>query len=391
METRGPSQPDIVAIGAGRARSGAEAPGGGPRAGAVVSLRVLEGLGGDLYRIAAGPQSFTARSERPLAAGSVFPARVLRREGALVFQPLPSRRSSVGSPPAASGFPSLPVSRNDAAALAAPDRAILAALLREGVRPSAESVERLRRALRRAGSPGVLGDEEASVDLAARMEAKGLPAADTAIDAILTGADGRQGHGGHDHGGRRERPEERKESRAPAGEGGATVPIAPDMSPVDASRALSLDVPEGELPALLGALIRGIVFRSGGEGTLLNLFNHAKGPDGGWIYAPFDFELDSIAFAGMIRLRLPRIAGGPGRIEADFAARREGGERRWSFGLDFGGGRPRLVLRCDEDEAMSASLSRLGEFRVGLAASGRQVEVSMAEGNAAPGDVDVEA
>lgn len=407
METNGPSRApnsNLVAIGAGQGRSGAEASEPVPKAGAVVSVRVLENLGGGLYRVAVGSRSLFARSAQTLAVGSLFSARVQRSDGTLMFQPLGAQR-------AATADRGLPHPARDAATSGLLGRgsipgdparsAALAALLAEGASPSAAgAIERLRRAFGRALRGSAAKDENERATLAARMEAKGIPAEDAAIDAIVAASEGFSGRGGEDGSGRDADHAGHRGGTDPRENGGmsgdaAPAAVADTMAmgtvSVDAARELEIAIQEAELPAILASLVKGIVLRSGGEGTLLNLFNHVPGPDGSWIYAPFGFELDSIAFSGIIRLRLPRISGGPGRIEADFATRGERGERRWSFGLDFGTATS-LKLRCDEAVALSTLRRRLPELRADFAEAGLAVDASVAgEGKSIPGDVDVEA
>jgi hypothetical protein len=221
------------------------------------------------------------------------------------------------------------------------------------------------------------------------MEAKGIPAEDAAIDAIQACADGSSHRRGGESGG-----DEGRRGSGEAREEGNAGPASETLG-IDADRELEIELAEEELPRVLGSLLKGIAFRSGGSGDLLHLFNHVRGPDGSWVYAPFRFELDSIAFEGMIRIRLPRIVGGPGRIEAGFTAGRGGGGRRWSFALDYGG-RATLRLRCDDAAAEAASRRRLPELQAAFAGNCPVVEASFpgepaAEFPAGREDLDVEA
>lgn len=377
MRTSGPLAGNLIAIGAGQGRPGAEAQ--GLKAGAVVSLRVLADLGGGLYRVSAGQTLLTAKSELPLKVGSLFPALVERRGESLSLRPLADR---------------VPLFTRTALPEGA-DRATgaaVAALLREGLAPRAEALGRVRRAFLRASAVGAKSDDETEADrveLAARMEAAGMPAEDTVLDAIQAEAGGTGGRHSGD--------------RAPEGEAGETGDLpGHDARLPELDRPFALELPEDKLPDFLAALLKGIALRSGGEGCLLQLFNHRPGPTGSWTYAPFAFELDSIAFEGTIRIQSPSLIGGPGRIEAVFLARRglgasEGAGRRWSIGLDFGAGAgDSLLLGCGDEAAAALSTRRLPELKAELVASGRRAKVAFrgrlgpdrAEGR---GGVDVEA
>jgi hypothetical protein len=278
-----------------------------------------------------------------------------------------------------------------------PVDAAMAALLREGVAPRAEALERLRRAMARAGSGKGIFDADERLSLAARLEAAGIPAEPWLVEAVEAQAEGGSdagdsetgdASGGSPGGG----PEAGgSEAGTPGGDnpGGSG---AGDPGGIDPNRELDLEIPESELPKVLGRLLRGIAFRWGGSGSYLNLFNHTPGPEGSWIYAPFAFELDSIAFEGDIRIQSPRLRGGPGRIEASFFSRasgESGSGRRWSLELDFGA-RTALRLDCDDEGAARAARRGFPALRGQLAAGGKAVEAAFAASGTETGKADAE-
>jgi hypothetical protein len=252
---------------------------------------------------------------------------------------------------------------NDAAA-----RVALAALLREGLAPEARALARVRRAaLRDAES----GGEEA--DLAAKMEAKGMPSEDAALDEILAFLDGR---GGGEKGGG-EKGTEPESERHPPVELDLRLPEDGDLE-----KDFRVEVPEGGLPRFLGALIRMMSSRIGGECDSLSLFNQLRGPEGSWIFVPFRFDLDAVDFAGSFRIQLPYVRGGQGRFEAFFSASRGSSSEDWSFFVSFGGGRaPSLRLEASGGAADSRARSRLDELAAELAGYSCSVHLGTRDGD----------
>ena len=322
MRTPGPNEVSLkladASAGAGRGES--------LRAGALVSVVVRERIGPETYRVAIGPRLLTASSSAQFEVGTVLKARVERSGEAVLLRMLVrDPHASAASLLTAAALP------NDPAA-----RAAIAALLREGIAPEARALARVRRAAQREAADG--GEW---TDMAAKMEAKGIPAEGAALEGLMQGygsafSGGDQDPGkGTDRGGGRERDQK------------TDVPNA--SRAFDPSRDFSQEVPEGELPELLGAVLRGLASRSGGDGALA-LFNHLRGPEGSWVFVPFHFALDEVAFSGSFRLQLPYIRGGQGRFEADFSASRGSASEDWSFSLSFGGGRA-PALRIEGSEA----------------------------------------
>jgi hypothetical protein len=257
-------------------------------------------------------------------------ARDVAREGAA------ARTASALS---AAGLP------NDFAA-----RAALAALLREGMAPEARALARVRRAALRDAESGGEG-----TDIAAKMEAKGLPAEEDALNAILASlsSEGKSG-------GEREPESERHQGA----EGEPQLPGEGDLE-----KDFQADISEDELPHFLGGLIRAIVSRIGGGCDSLSLFNQLRGPESSWVLVPFRFDLDSVDFAGSFRIQLPYVRGGQGRFEAFFSVSRGPSTEDWSFFVSFGGGRaPSLRLEPKGGAAESLARSRLDALAAELAA-----------------------
>ena len=424
MRPLGPAEGHILTANAGS--------GTGSRAGVSVSLLVEERLGPGLYRASSGGASYLLRSKTELSLGSLVQALLPPGSG-LAGAGLPGAGASLGGAglagaaapragslgaghPGAGGAPA-PVAPGGAAALLSrlglPDdgasRLALAALLAEGQRPEGPALRRVRNAALR-GAPG----EEASwAELAARLEAKGLGATDAAVEALgdaLSGeggggdggtggsagggsSDGGQaggstgdgvgggdgGSGGSAGGGSSDGGQAGGSAGngadgrgGPEGRGqGAAGPTAAELE-----RGFRREVAEEELPALLGGLLRGLAGRSSPRAGILGLFNHARGPEGGWVALPFRFSLDAVDFRGSLRILLPYIVGGPGRMEARFfAARKEAEASAWGFDLSFGGGRTSsLVLRAEGRRGEAER--RLADLAETLAASDCSVRLA---------------
>jgi hypothetical protein len=259
----------------------------------------------------------------------------------------------------------------------------------------------VRRAALRAQAAG-REDEAGLVELAARMEAKGLAAEEAALDALALAGDGRNG----DREGRGGSPGDRPGGRedGPAGSADGTEESDP-ASDFDLDRDFARSIPESELPASLAAFIKALALRAGSEGSgtgdspkaageaptglggvkaeYLGLFNHAKARDGAWLLVPFRFALDSVAFAGNFRIQLPYVPGGPGRMQARFDASRGGSSRTYLASLSFGGGaRPVLRVAAPEGEDSSRFRSLLAAFEAEMAVSGCAVLRGRADADA---------
>jgi hypothetical protein len=316
MKTPGPFDPSLRIINASADRGAG--PTAGLKVGAFVFIEVRERLGGELYRVAVGGRLIVASSAFPLEPGSTLRARVERSGDGLGFRIQPKE-----PPLRDTSFPALPGLPGDAAA-----RQAAAALLREGLAPEARSLARVRRAaIREADS----GDD--ALDLAARMEAKGIPSDEETLGELLMlsrGGGGSEGGGG--------------EGRGKRDEGGDRARGALRLEElVDLEEDFILDISEEEFPRRLARLLRAMTLRvgEGGEGgDSLSLFNHLPGREGHWIIVPFRFDADSVAFKGGLRIQLPYLKGGQGRLEASFQASRGSLAEEWSFFASFGGGRP---------------------------------------------------
>jgi hypothetical protein len=318
---------------------------------------VRERLGPELYRVAAGGRILVATSAFPLEPGSVLGARVERSGGGVALRLAPGP-AAAGAPAAPGGFaaaalPSgaLPAGMpGDAAA-----RAAAAALLREGVAPEPRALARVRRAALRDADSG--GD---SVELAARMEAKGIPSEEAALGELLALFEGR-GDGARERGGREQGQGGKDEAPADAPPGTAALG--------DLDRDFSLDLDEEEFPRRLAVLLRAMAMRVGEGGDSLALFNHSRGPEGHWLVLPFRFDADSVAFKGGLRIQLPYAKGGSGRVEAIFRASRGSEDEEWSLSACFGGGRrPSLRLAIPAGSAAGErARSRIGSLASSLA------------------------
>jgi hypothetical protein len=215
-------------------------------------------------------------------------------------------------------------------------RIALAALLGAGLSPEARALGRVRLAALRGASEG---REEELASLAARMEEKGMAAESDALDELSALGDGRSGGRG-------------SAGRDGAGEGGSSgggnAPRSPNAQVAERSldRDFELEIPEEELPTVLGSLVRRIVERTEASGcptqeaSSLALFNRLLGKGGGWVLAPFHFSLGEVDFAGSFRIQLPYLCGGEGRFEAYFSASHGSHREDWSFFVSFGGSRP---------------------------------------------------
>ncbi len=382
MRTPGPVEATLVVQGAGQGQK--------LRAGALISVTVLESPSPGRYLVLAGGQRLLASGPLGLRAGSMFRARVESSASGLVLHALPASRPGSGEIAgiiARSGLPDDSFSR-----------LALTALLGEGLQGESRSLARVRRAFARQGSDEEGGGNSDRGKLAARMEAAGLEAEAGALDAISEEAGlGAQGGGLAGSGGQGQGPNQ-GESGQGRGSGEGRLGGGPEGAKLVGA------IPEHELPSVLGKLIKDLVLGSGGEGSLLNLFNHARGLDGSWVYAPFRFELDSVAFSGCFRVKLPLLVGGPGRIEADFEAKRDGAEpQAWSIELVFGnrGGIPGLKpgasslrLRTKGGRAGVLAPADLAGLASQLASAGCRVELDTSEegGSASvPGGLDLDA
>jgi hypothetical protein len=346
------------------------------RAGAFVFIEVRERLSPELYRIAVGSRLMTASSRAALEPGALLRAKVERSGDGFILRMLDSGRRAKDAAAQAILRAGLPVDEAS--------RMALAALLGSGMPPEGASLSRVRRAaLKAAGRE----DEAGLVELAARMEAKGLAADDAALEALSLAGDGRSGgsdgRGGGRDSGRDGRGEERGDGSDRAAEG------AGQAGGFDLERDFSRLIPEESLAGELGAFLRALTLRASGEdgasleapgssGSVgnegLGLFNHAKAKDGGWLLVPFRFALDSVAFAGNFRIQLPYVPGGTGRIEARFDATCEGSSEAWKASLSFGGAaRPALRIEAPGNGESSRFSSLIASFESRMAAAGCSV------------------
>jgi hypothetical protein len=358
MRTTGPGEVSLriqdQSAGAGRGAGRASGPKTGLKAGAVVSIAVRERIGpdprggGELYRVSLGARSLTASvsglSSGALEPGSILKARVERSGSSTVLRVAAADSRELSSAALARALTAAQLP-NDAAA-----RGAAAALLREGIAPDARAVARVRRA---ALKDGIEGGERC--DLAAKMEAKGIPADEAALESLLLAADSSGSEG-------------RSPGEGGSGEEGRSSAGAP---PGATTQATELSIPEAELPRALASLLRELVSRvgveAGPEGRALALFNHLRGPEGSWVIVPFRFSLDEVDFAGSFRIQLPYVRGGQGAFEARFSASRGSSAEDWAFCIDFRGGKA-ASLRVEAPEGrIAVDAERFERFAASLA------------------------
>jgi hypothetical protein len=394
MRTAGPNEASLRIVdapkGAGRGES--------LESGTVVFIRVHERIGPDpkagkpgsaLYRVSLRSESdravfgkdlFVASSAHSLEPGSLMKASVERSGDAILLRmsgrepSSPSQgqaRTQASTLVSAAGLPP------DTAAFSA-----LAALLREGMAPEPRALARVRRV--------ALQDDGERIKLAARMEAKGIPAEEEALDDLLRGSAAAPSFGGRG-------ASDSREGEADAGsarqEGGAEFG--------NLERDIERSVPEAELPRVLAAFLRALATRAGGldddgpgrEGASLALFNHMRGPEGSWVIVPFGFALDAVDFAGNFRIQLPYVRGGAGLVEAHFSASQGAEPEDWTVLLAFGGGRDSM-LRIEAPESRKSSMAGVSfdAFEAELAAMRCSLSIGPrreAEGDGSEGlDVD---
>jgi len=271
--------------------------------------------------------------------------------------------------------------------------------------PDSGALGRVRRAALRAQGAG-RDEAEGLVELAARMESKGIAADDEALSALDRAGDGRGGGSGPGSGGDGQDGSASGHSRGeePGGFGREEPGLGLEGG-FDLDRDLDLSIPSEGLPRALASFLKALATRIApssdaelaatalSDADRLGLFNHAKGRDGGWILLPFRFALDSVAFKGGLRIQLPCIPGGRGRIEARFDAETGDSGRAWSASLAFGGGaRAALVIRAPEDMRGRRFRSRFESFARELAALGCAASAGReGEAGIVPGGVELDA
>ncbi len=347
------------------AHGAAEVP--GLRAGAIVVLKALGPSGEGSWKVMVNGVRLTASVAASLTPGARYTARAegLPDRPGWAFRILgPAAESRAAEFLGAAGLP------GDALSVLA-----LRSLMSEGLPLDPKSLQRLRSVLLRRGP-----DEDRAA-LLARALAKGMdPGA--AVDALEgTGppsgsegegegrGDGGQPEGGGQPGGRGDGGPGDREGR-PSRDGAGNTPgaagrAAPAWRDFDAPGGPGEAEPGGEadIRALAG-LLRFLSSRSDGNPNPFQLFNSRTGPRGRWIYAPYRFEREGVAFSGTLRILVPGGAGRGTVVSADVLAEDAAGARgRYAFSLRPDGDGFRLSLGSPDaggEERISGRLGPLG-------------------------------
>lgn len=323
----------------------------GLRAGASVVLRALAPAADGRWAVLVAGKRLTAAVSVPLSPGVRYSARVGRLPGdsGWVFHIL-GRASDLRTAEAlrSAGLPGDP-----RAAL------ILKALMAEGLPLDSKTLARLRSALSKQESHRDKGA------LMARALAKGLDpeSAADALDALSplsgpgSGGERKGGAGGEDGG--NAASEGRKRSSADAGrgqEGNAGPAFAPGSTVKDDGKSVWKDY-SGLGDDSLADLLAFLATRSSAEPNAYQLFNSRSAPRGRWIYAPYRFEREGVAFSGTLRILIQDGSGQPAVLAADIHTGARGSERLYSFALRHGATGLSLSLSTG-DERERERLSR---------------------------------
>lgn len=239
---------------------------------------------------------------------------------------------------------------------------ILKALMAEGLPLDSKTLVRLRSALSKQESHRDKGA------LMARALAKGLDpeSAADALDApsplsgLGAGGEREAGTGGEDGG--NAASEGRKRSSADAGRGrdGQDGKESPAFA-LGATVKNTGEFGWKDYPGLgddsLADLLAFLATRSSAEPNAYQLFNSRSAPRGRWIYAPYRFEREGVAFSGTLRILIQDGSGQLAVLAADIHTGARGSERLYSFALRRGARGLSLSLSTG-DERERERLSR---------------------------------
>ncbi len=265
------------------------------REGDFVFVRVLKNLGGNNFLASFGGGRFTVFSKENLFAGQTFRAQISLRGGSLVLTPVNAEKGG-GS------LQSVVVSQFDSlgpeisaflssAGLAADS--VSADMLRFLTQSGAKINTGLMRKVRSL-SKKYSGRESEAAEAALALEEKGIDS-ESALDTIMGILDG---YGSHNPDG----------SNCPHGNNGSRDGDSKEAAtkPFDGERVLEI---KKELKRFFASFYgEGGDSRSDNEG-ILSLFNHRNSagteiPFKSWVIIPFEFDANSIAGTGVIRLFL---------------------------------------------------------------------------------------
>ena len=359
------------------ARGAVEVP--GLRVGASVVIRAVCPAGNGEWTVLLNGVRLTTRVSGPLEPGSMYSARAERlpdRSGWFfrVLGPVVEGRA-LKVPPAA------PPSWDALTTLA------VRALMSETLPLNPGNISRMRSILSRRE----LSEERTA--LAARALAKGLDPesmADAleAVQAYTDASGSRNGNSGGGDGGFERNAEKeadahpssgsaaseegKPESGSPSGE---CPPVWREAPPV---RAKGDDVRE------LAALLRFLAFRASDDPNPYQLFNSRSGPGGRWIYAPYRFTREGVAFSGTLRILVPEGSDQARSISADVLSEDEGRERRYSFRVLRSGGGYSLTLFSEDPSTRKRLAETAAALRRELDKNGCSVRVGPSASDGSP-------
>jgi hypothetical protein len=343
-------------IGANLARSSlssgaTEAP--GLRVGASVILRALEPATEGRWTVLVNGKRLTTTVSIPLSSGLQYSARVDRlpdSPGWILHILGRVSEGQIGRDPAAEFLRSAGLTGDPLTAL------ILRALMGEFLPLDPKNIARLRAALSKHEADG---DRAATL---ARALAKGLDPEETAdaleaarsmADAGARGSDGGAESGGAETGGRnheRESPDGRRPEPASGGQSSENDSSAAGET-VCGPGWKDFLCPEPETDALAG-LFKFLAARSSSEPNAYQLFNARPSLRGRWIYVPYRFQREGVAFSGTLRILIDHGSDQLNVLAADIQTEgKSKAEGRYAFALRRKGNGLSLSLSAVDSDA----------------------------------------
>ena len=359
----------------------------GLRNGASLIFRALSQSPDGRWTVLVNGVSLEAKVSASLKPGFLYSARAERlpdRPAWVLHLLGPAGEGRVADFLRASGLP------GDQAAIMA-----LRALMAENLPLDPRQLARLRAALLKAG----VSEDRAAI--LARALAKGLDP-----EAFLNALDPTDSGGGSPSGGRQEGgdgagdgagDEQRGRGNEDGGKtgnesgrrGGEEYEADPGRSPeaVPAVSWRELETPDTEDPkgtGVLAGLLRRLAGRTGDLSNPYQLFNSRSGPRGRWIYAPYRFEREGVAFSGTLRILIPEGGLASSVLSADVRVEDEGKrESRYEFSLRGEGTGLVLGLSARDAEGEERLSRSLGDLERSLGDLGCRVDRST--GGPSPG------